>query len=180
MNVKGKYLKDESGTIFSPVTSCDTVYSSTGKNISPQAAIATFGSDKWVSCSTAYQAMVIPFDTIKVKCGNSLSISNNRVVIGPGIKYVMVCGKVCIWNSPETNECAITLQQYRGSTPINEYSTNTSKIGTASLLSLVIPPAILDVQQNDTICIWLAAPVVGSYKLMGRTTDTYLTVEKIG
>lgn len=53
MSVKQKYLKDENGEIFSPITSESSIYTSSGNDMSVQAITITAANDGALNIGTA-------------------------------------------------------------------------------------------------------------------------------
>lgn len=75
-------LKDQEGDSLYPKTMAGTgirVYQSTGQSIAKTTTVT------------------IIFDTTEYKTNNNLTLSNNQIVIGKGINYVLVNGR---WSAP--------------------------------------------------------------------------------
>lgn len=179
MSVKQKYLKDENGDVFSPITNKSSVYNDFNNDSSIQAITLTIANDGFLEMGS-YVDKPIPFSTTLYQIGTELSRSGNEVVIGKGIRYVRVSALFGIWQSPYSQETSLVIRQKRGETNVKGLSTITSKPDTLSLLGLSIPSTILEVQQGDRIYALFNAQAAGSYKYVGRSSNSLLTVEKIG
>lgn len=83
-----------------------------------------------------------------------------------------------MWQGPNTiAECILKLYVYHNNAITNAKEINSSKNG--PLVALSLSPFIAQVQKGDKIEMSATTGTDGTIKLMGRSKNTYLTVEKI-
>ena len=78
MSIKQKYLRDENGEVFSPITSVGSTYNDMGNDLSPSFMVATFSGDKVVNISAAWTNYQLPMETTTQSKGDSFSLKNGE------------------------------------------------------------------------------------------------------
>lgn len=116
-----------------------TQYQATSKG----SMIAIFSGSKLVSTSEAWVSTKLLFD--KLINSSNMTLSNNNVVIGTGIKKVLVILKIAT-----NNDTPITLQAHirKNGSEINDFSSTGYN---SSMYSNLIAFGIIDVKEGDTI-----------------------------
>ena len=97
-------------------------------------------------------------------------------MIGDGCSAIKISGNLNYWQGPDTSESVLTIGVKRGSTIVKEKAADTSKKG---LLSLSVSPFVANVQKGDVVVMETSSGTTGAYIIIGRSVNTYLTVEKI-
>lgn len=179
MSVKQKYLKDENGEVFSPITSESSIYTSSGNDMSVQAITIAAANDETLTLGAAWAKVDIPLSSTLTQIGTNLSRSGNYINIGAGIKYVEVSGNLGIWGTPNIQEAVLTIILVRNGSEIRTASADTSKPTEVGLLALSVSPIIWQVQNGDVIKAKFSSASSGAHKFIGRNAYTYLTVKKI-
>lgn len=180
MSVKQKYLKDENGEVFSPITSESSIYTSSGNNMSIQAITIIAANDGTLTLGAAWARVDIPLSSTLTQIGTNLSRSGNYIKIGAGIKYVEVSGNLGVWSTPDIQEAVFTITLVRNGSEIRNASADTSKPTEVELLALSVSPIIWQVQSGDVIKAKFSSASSGAHRFIGRNSKTYLTVKKIG
>lgn len=124
----------------------------------------------------SYTNYKIPLDKVEVSIGKGFTLSNNQILIGDNINAIRVSGNLNIWTGPNTMESICRIAVLRGSSTINIKESNAAKNG---LLDLCISSHIVEVQKGDIVIMQTATSTTGTFVFIGRSTNTYLTVEKI-
>lgn len=180
MSVKQKYLKDENGEVFSPITSESSIYTSSGNDMSIQAITIAAANDGTLTLGAAWAKVDIPLSSTLTQIGTNLSRSGNYIKIGAGIKYVEVSGNLGMWSTPDIQEAVLTITLVRNGSEIRTASADTSKHTEVGLLALSVSPIIWQVQSGDVIKAKFSSASSGAHRFIGRNANTYLTVKKIG
>lgn len=180
MSVKQKYLKDENGEVFSPITSESSIYTSSGNDISVQAITTTAANDGTLTLGAAWAKVDVPLSSTLTQIGTNLSRSGNQINIGAGIKYVEVSGNLGMWGTPDIQEAVLTIKLVRNGSEIRTAHADTSKPTGVGLLALSVSPIIWQVQSGDVIKAEFSSASSGTHNFIGRNSNTYLTVKKIG
>lgn len=180
MSVKQKYLKDENGEVFSPITSESSIYTSSGNDMSIQAITIAAANDETLTLGAAWAKVDIPLSSTLTQIGTNLSRSGNYIKIGAGIKYVEVSGNLGMWNTPDIQEAVLTITLVRNGSEIRTASADTAKHTEVGLLALSVSPIIWQVQSGDVIKAKFSSASSGAHRFIGRNAYTYLTVKKIG
>lgn len=179
MSVKQKYLKDENGEVFSPITSESSIYTSSGNDMSVQAITIAAANDGTLTLGAAWAKVDIPLSSTLTQIGTNLSRSGNYINIGAGIKYVEVSGNLGMWGTPNIQEAVLTIILVRNGSEIRTASADTSKPTEVGLLALSVSPIIWQVQNGDVIKAKFSSASSGAHRFIGRNANTYLTVKKI-
>lgn len=179
MSVKQKYLKDENGEVFSPITSESSIYTSSGNDMSVQAITITAANDGALNIGTAWGKVDVPFSSTLTQIGTSLLRSGSQIKIGNGIRYVEVSGNLGMWGTPDIQEAVFTIKLTRNGRKIRGNDADTSKPTIIGLLALSISPVIWEVQNGDIISAEFSSASAGTHRFIGRSSNSYLTVKKI-
>lgn len=179
MSVKQKYLKDENGEVFSPITSESSIYTSSGNDMSIQAITITAANDGTLTLGAAWAKVDIPLSSTLTQIGTNLSRSGNYIKIGAGIKYVEVSGNLGMWSTPDIQEAVLTITLVRNGSEIRTATADTSKHTEVGLLALSVSPIIWQVQSGDVIKAKFSSASSGAHRFIGRSSNSYLTVKKI-
>lgn len=178
--VKQKYIKDENGETFSPIVSSDTVMTSTGNNLSPKCLFATLSGDAAVNIATTYGTGKVQLNNISKKIGDAFSLTNGRIVIGAGVKYVKASALINFWGTPACQELSIRIQLYSSSGAKKSYvEAISAKPDIIGLLGETISPSLFEVTSGDYFELQFGASHTGDYRMVGRNSNTFLFVEKI-
>lgn len=114
--------------------------------------------------------------TQKVKAGNRLSFNNNSVVIGAGVKKVLVSGSAYFVSGANNNSIK-TVQIYQN----NDWKVRYNSLSNGNYQHVNIAPVLLEVNQGDTISLYaIDNGGTGTIDQSGASKyDTMLTVEVI-
>lgn len=175
---KGKYLKDENGEIFSPITHSSAVYNNVN-NLDMEAITISFEGDTIIKLPQAWAISKIPFNIVINKINNNLTLSNNNIIIGSNIKYIEVSGNLNVWTSPSLQEANFSIELKRNNNRVALASADSSKPSDTPLLSLSISPIIWDVQNGDIIEFTYSSDGSGNHNIIGRRSNSYITVKKL-
>lgn len=149
-----------------------------GGNLAPGAITLVLTNDYEMKIDTIWNDYKVPLDRIETKIGSCFSLSNNSVLIGDNVNAVKISGNVDIWKGSDIiSECILKLGVYHNNVRTIAKESNSSKNG--GLIDLSISPFIASVQKGDTIVMNATLGSIDTVTLMGRSTNTYLTVEKI-
>lgn len=177
MSIKQKYLRDENGEVFSPITSVGSTYNDMGNNLSPSFMMTSFTGDKAFNISATWTDYQLPMDTIIQYRGDSFTFKNGDIYINDNVSYVLVSTLVGFWNTPSTSELTVVVRLFRNGTSIASYSSDSTK--NDGLQSRAVSPIILPVQQGDFIRLMINSGTTGTYNIIGRLSNTYVTVLKL-
>ena len=169
MSIKQKYLRDENGEVFSPITSVGSTYNDMENDLSPSFMVATFSGDKVVNISAMET-------TTQIK-GDSFSLKNGDIYINKNVSYVLVSSLVGFWGTPSTMELTSSICLFRNGKLIASYASDSTK--NDGLQSRAVSPIIFQVQQGDFIRIMINSGTTGEYNIIGRLKNTYVTVLKL-
>lgn len=114
-----------------------------------------------------------------IKTGTKLTFSNNSIKIGPGITKIL--GSACCWANAISGYKWLTLRRKRGTSYATFGQVITPLNTSETWDSVVIPPVLIDVQENDEISIWLAitGTAAGAIESGTYQNSTFLTVEVV-
>lgn len=140
-----------------------TILKNTNQNITPEQA-----------------PIIVQMNDIKSSIGSKLTFSNYSIKIGSGISKVLVSG-LC-WAEQNNGYKWLTIRKKSGSTYTTEASAITPRNINEDWDSVVLPPTLIDVIEDDEISMWIATTGSTTGRVSGQTypKSTYLTVEVVG
>lgn len=107
------------------------------------------------------------------KIGTKLSFSNNAIKIGAGVSQILVSGVISVyWNSVITNDAVLKIQKNTSEV----IRINGSKIAEKAGASIVCPPVLVSVAENDIIRMNFIA-IANTIIQSGRTCMTVEVVD---
>jgi hypothetical protein len=129
-----------------------------------------------LSVSSAWQLLTVPFTTNKMSVGNNLSITpEGHIKIGKGISKVSVRGNILV-TSTATGLIDMRIYIIRDGQEINSAATYLGLDKAKSYRTVYVELPMLEVQENDEICIKVTSEVSCSLTV---ADNAYLCVEKI-
>lgn len=147
-----------------------------GKILRARNEIITIGllSDITINPTTDYQYTKLNLTSEIGKLGQKLTISNGAIKIGAGISKIKVCANTVLQGSTQATGMAIfknNVETYRTFMRTNQ----------GSFISCSIVDGVLDVEENDTISLYVYTTTTSESRLVKAYDGygTYLTVEAI-
>lgn len=145
-----------------------------------QRHIITIGKNNDQNVPAGQSPIIVQMNLQRNKIGSKLTFTNNSVKIGAGVNYVLVSG-LC-WVEAHDGYKWITIRKKEGSTYTNISSAITPKNTLENWDSVSLPPALIQVKENDEISMWVVITGTAAGRVAAQTypNSTYLTVEVVG
>lgn len=125
---------------------------------------------------TNQSTTVLNFNSTTRSAGNKLTLNttNHRIIIGAGVKYVRVSGQIYIYTVGSNGAKNAYIYQ-------NEAIKSRGVANlTSSYNTIVVPPIILDVVQNDYFTLRAQSQAGTTTAISRESYTTFLLVEVIG
>ena len=116
-------------------------------------------------------------DTITQSRGNSFSLKDGDIYVNENVSYVLVSALVGFWTTPSANELIANVSLFRNGTSIATYTSDSTK--SDGLQSRTVAPMIFPVQQGDFIRLTIISASTGTHNIIGRLSNSYVTVLKL-